>query len=391
MLARRFLWMVAGLIVIVLAGAFTYRVFERQLLELAMVPTVRFEEAEAPDPGPDYADPGMWIARPDIPDNPAQWLPTGFEAPQASRRASVFFIHPTSYLERSRWNAPIDDKESQQRARLFVRHQASAFNGIGDIWAPKYRQATFGAFLTTKEDAQKALDFAYKDVLAAFETFLERAPRGPPDHPCRPQPGQPSSDPAAARADRRVAAQGPGRRRLCDRLADLDHRRSRRARAAGLRDRRPGRLHHLLAELRRAGRSRRWSPRSMTQSVAPDGTPRAGSPMLCVNPLTGNAGDEAAAEANLGTIFPNDKLSEATLRAGHRAGALRRQRLPADRAKECPGSRPMCCPATTTTSSTTLCSGRTCAPTRERRLEAYLNPPAPGESAQDETRDDDRE
>src|SRR3546814_12068661 len=80
------------------------------------------------------------------------------------------------YLERSHVNAPLDDAESQKRARLFVRSQASALNGVGAIWAPKYRQATFGAFLTTQADAEKALDFAYRDVLAAFDAFLEQAP-----------------------------------------------------------------------------------------------------------------------------------------------------------------------------------------------------------------------
>src|SRR3546814_12227278 len=92
----------------------------------------------------------MWIARPDIPNNPAAWTPEGF-APTAEPRASLFFIHPTSYLERSHWNAPLDHEESQERAELFVRSQASAFNAIAEIWAPKYRQAKFGAFLTTKD------------------------------------------------------------------------------------------------------------------------------------------------------------------------------------------------------------------------------------------------
>ena len=31
---------------------------------------------------------------------------------------------------------------------------------IAEIWAPKYRQATFGAFLTNAADAGRALDFA---------------------------------------------------------------------------------------------------------------------------------------------------------------------------------------------------------------------------------------
>ena len=35
------------------------------------------------------------------------------------------------------------------------------------------------------------------------------------------------------------------------------------------------------------------------------GVSRAGSPMLCVNPLTGTRGAAAPASANLGTLIPN--------------------------------------------------------------------------------------
>ncbi len=315
MLARRFLWVMAGLVVIFLAGAVAYRLFERQLLELTMVPTVRFEEAEAPDPGPDYARPEMWIARPDIPGNPASWLPAGYEAAAARPRASVFFIHPPSYLERSQWNAAVDDKESQQRARLFVRHQASAFNGIGEIWAPKYRQATFGAFLTTREDAQKALDFAYKDVLAAFKAFLEQAPRNRPIILAAHSQGSLH----LTRLLRELIAASPLKDRIAaayvigwpiSTTADLG--------SLGL----PG-----CETAGQAGCIIAWQsfgepadPKMVTEvydkSLAPDGTPRAGSPMLCVNPLTGNAGDEAPADANLGTIFPNDEMTQATIEPG---------------------------------------------------------------------------
>ena len=48
-------------------------------------------------------------------------------------------------------------------------------------------------------------------------------------------------------------------------------------------------------------------------STAPDGSARAGSPMLCVNPITGNAGDAATAAANLGTLVPNADLSAAKM------------------------------------------------------------------------------
>ena len=38
--------------------------------------------------------------------------------------------------------------------------------------------------------------------------------------------------------------------------------------------------------------------------------------MLCTNPLTGGRGGEAAAARNLGTLVPNEDLSEATFQRG---------------------------------------------------------------------------
>src|SRR5690606_40773800 len=66
----------------------------------------------------------------------------------------LFFVHPTSYLERARWNAPLDDARSQALARTFLRGMASAFAAADAIWAPRYRQATFGAFLTDAPEAE---------------------------------------------------------------------------------------------------------------------------------------------------------------------------------------------------------------------------------------------
>lgn len=316
MLARRFLWVVAGLVVIVLAGALAYRLFERELLEVAMVPSVEFKAADAPAPETGYADAGMWISRPDLKDSPSQWLPTGFEAPPANpKRASVFFIHPTSYLDRSTWNAPIDHEESQQRARLFVRHQASAFNGVGEIWAPKYRQATFGAFLTGKEDAQKALDFAYADVVDAFRAFLSQAPKDRPIILAAHSQGSLH----LMRLLREFVADSPVRERIAaayvigwpiSTTADLP--------ALGLPACERADQAGCIVSYQTFGEPA--DPAMVTEaydgSAAPDGTPRAGSPMLCVNPLTGTAGGDAGARANLGTLLPSDDLKQSTIHAG---------------------------------------------------------------------------
>src|SRR5688500_14184928 len=103
MLARRFLWVVAGLIVLVLIGAVAYRIFAPDLMKTALVPSVAFEEMPVA-PASAYADAKMWIARPDIQENPSLWTPDDVTI-EGADKASVFFIHPTSYLERSHWNA----------------------------------------------------------------------------------------------------------------------------------------------------------------------------------------------------------------------------------------------------------------------------------------------
>lgn len=310
MLARRFLWVVAGLVVLVLIGAIAYRIFAPDLMKKALVPTIAFEEMPKAPPKT-YADAEMWIARPDIPGNPALWTPKGVSS-EGEKKASVFFIHPTSYLERTHWNASIDDAESQQRARLFVQSQASAFNHVGEIWAPKYRQATFGAFLTTKEDAERALDFAYQDVLLAFETFLKEAPKNRPII---------------------LAAHSQGSLHLTRLLAERIAGKAEQARiAAAYVGGWPISIKTDLPELGLPGCETpdqsscivSWQsfaepadPKMVTDvydaSTGLTGEARAGSPMLCVNPITGSPAEAGDAKANLGTLVPNEDLTDAEL------------------------------------------------------------------------------
>jgi len=174
MCARRFLMIIVVLTLLVVAGAFAIFQFGGQLLVDQAMPQGHFEAAEAGD-GPNYAQSASWIARPGLPDNPAGWLPDGVSAADTGD-AAIFYIHPTTYLQRDRWNAPLDaGGETAFRTTVFVQSQASAFNGAGTIWAPRYRQAAFGAFLLDSKDATAALDLAYRDVSAAFDQFVREA------------------------------------------------------------------------------------------------------------------------------------------------------------------------------------------------------------------------
>ncbi len=311
--ATKFLWFVAIVTMLFIAGAILYRTFQAQLLKWVLVPSAEFTEVPMPT-GRTYADANMWISRPGTANDPSKWRPRDMAEPPAAR-ASVFFIHPTSFLEKSAWNGPIDHEESAWRAGVFVQSQASAFNGVGEVWAPRYRQATFGAFLTDDPNATRALDFAYQDVLAAFEQFLREAP-----------------------ADRPIilAGHSQGSYHLTRLLHERIKGRPEQARiAAAYVIGWPLSTTTDLPELPlpactsagQAGCIMSWM--SFAEPADPamivetwDGTtglngqPRRGTPMLCTNPLTGNQGDAAEASANRGTLIPNDDLTDGTFVAG---------------------------------------------------------------------------
>ena len=178
MCARRFLLLVFVMTLLVVAAAFAIFQFGQDVLIKSATPKGHFVAPPAAT-GPDYADPANWLVRPGMAEDPSAWLPEGV-APSTGK-AAVFYIHPTTYLERDRWNATLlPGGQTEQRTRLFARSQASAFTGAGQVWAPRYRQAAYGAFLLTSRDATQALDLAYSDVLTAFDRFIADIPAGQP-------------------------------------------------------------------------------------------------------------------------------------------------------------------------------------------------------------------
>lgn len=176
MLARRFLWIIAILAMLVIAGALAYAMFGDRILRFALVPGAPFA---APGPAPDYAQTKNWAAHPALANDTARWTPTGYTAAPRPGTA-LFYVAPTALVDRSRWNAELTDPEVVARTDNFLRAQASIFNSIAAIWSPRYRQATYGAFLTTKPEAQQAKDLAYADVLAAFDAFVAAQPADRP-------------------------------------------------------------------------------------------------------------------------------------------------------------------------------------------------------------------
>ena len=311
MCARRFLIFVFVLILLFVAGAFAIFQFGQQVLIKQATPQGHFT-APAPNSGPDYSKAENWVAKPGLADNPSTYLPSGFSN-SGNGQAAVFYVHPTTYLKRDRWNAPISgDVESDNRVRLFVQSQASALNASGKIWAPRYRQAAYGAFLLRSADAEKALDLAFSDVADAFDEFLR----------------QNSNEPVI------LAAHSQGALHLSRLL---------RERRAQLKDRLVaayvvGWPLSTAADLPATNLPACTAPdqggcvlswQSFGQLANPDlimdawqgtkgptGIERKRQDMLCVNPLTGTKDGAARPQSNPGTLVPSANLMEATLEAG---------------------------------------------------------------------------
>ena len=311
MLARRFLWIITGIVVLTLAAALGYRMFGAQIMRAAMVPPISFKQSPQ-DAAPDYTRPAMWLARPGLERDPSRWAPPGYAA-APHPDVAVFYVAPTTYLLRDRWNAPLQDRDADMRSILFTQTQASVFNGIGGVWAPRYRQATFGAFLTDSADARASLDLAYGDVLAAFDLFLRSIPA---DRPIIIAGHSQGALHATRLLKDRVAGTPLARRIVAVYLGGWPVSTTADLPAMGL---------PACTGAAQPGCVLAWQ--SFAEPADPSiildaynastgltGAPRRGTPMLCVNPITGAPASAAAASANLGSLEPGaDFLSLAVV------------------------------------------------------------------------------
>lgn len=338
-MAKKFLYLVAIVIVLFLAGAIALNLFATEITRFVYVPRGDFV-AQEPLEENAYQDPALWYSRPGIgTSDPARWqpayapegeVPSGVDEAAKARVLStdqppfaVFFVHPTSYRSTSNWNAPIaltddadpDTEEAERIARIYVRGMASPFNAASEIWVPRYRQATMGAFLTDSPEAQQALDAAYADVREAYAYFLDSIGEDTPFvlaghsqgalHLMRLLKDEVKGSDAA---DRLVAAYAVGWPISVEH--DLP--------AMGV---------PACATARQTGCVLSWSsfavpadPAAVIEAYAAsegfDGEQRGASEILCTNPITGTYRGAAPASANAGTLKPDETMANGELVPG---------------------------------------------------------------------------
>lgn len=313
-MARKFLYVIAGVTILLLALFFALRIWSEDLTELAFVPSVSFAQQNALPPE-SWENPGMWVARPGLRNDPSHWLPAGVTPPAAKLPVAVFFVHSTSYVARDAWNAAFDNDASNTRAALFVQGMASPFNAAESVWAPRYRQAAVGAFLTGKPEAAQAIDLAYADVQAAFMIFVKHL-----------RPGQPialAGHSQGAFLLRRLMRDHVAGTPLADRLVgawvvgwpvSLQHDLPLMGVPACAGADQPGCVVSWLSVADPAETDMLLKAYARRNGL--DGGSVAGSPFLCTNPLTGTPGGKADARANLGSLVPDLVTRSGTLAVG---------------------------------------------------------------------------
>jgi hypothetical protein len=317
MTARLFLWLVAAAIFIIVGMAFVWRLAGAQLLAAALVPGGSFVAADA-GPAYDYAKPASWAARPGMAADPTAWRPEG-AAPAAKGTTAVFFIPPTAALDTTQWNGRSDDGLTGRRLDGFLRTEASALADAGPLWAPHYRQAVLGSFVAKDADDRRsavaARKLAYTDVAAAFAVFLAAQPKDTPIvlaghsqgglHLMRLLREQVAGKPLAARVVAAYVVGWP-----ISITADLP--------VLGL---------PACTSRAQAGCILSWQsfaepaePASLLEVYGREpglnGQPRAGTAMLCSNPLTGGTATtpgSAPASANPGSLVPSATLEKGRL------------------------------------------------------------------------------
>jgi len=150
------------------------------------ISTTDFKEGNTT--APEYSNLNSWAAHP-YKNDPSDSVPSAIKnGYQPDSTVDVFFIHPTSYLNKLRplgWNAPLNDITINQKTdNGTILFQASIFNEVGRVFSPRYRQANLSAYYPSNAsdslNAMAAFEIAYQDIKSAFQYYLSNNNNGRP-------------------------------------------------------------------------------------------------------------------------------------------------------------------------------------------------------------------
>lgn len=159
--------MVIGAVVatLIFAGALAW-IYRDDIFQTIQDPRQPFQTYDPPEAA-DYSRKDSWLSHPDLTIDPVSLKEQG----------DVFVIVPSVYRGGEHYVLPIDDLRRKLKLERIVRpNYVTPYGDAGRLFAPFYRQASLYSYMTTREDARLAQDFAYRDVTRAFENFLTHSP-----------------------------------------------------------------------------------------------------------------------------------------------------------------------------------------------------------------------
>lgn len=131
----------------------------------------------------DYNDLTKWAAHPQIKDN-SDSISSVFGGSINLDLCDIFYLHPTSFTDSKLDmipNASLEDSITNNKTdATAILYQASVFNEVGRIYAPRYRQAHIQKYFDSGDVQKSAFDMAYADIKKAFSTYLDKWNEGRP-------------------------------------------------------------------------------------------------------------------------------------------------------------------------------------------------------------------
>ena len=155
----------SALFLFILIGFAAY-FYRDDIFQSLQDPGVPFQTYTKP-PAPDYTQDSAWLSRPDI----------TADSFLADAPGDAFIVVPGVYRGGKHWVLPVDVDRRRERLQNIVRpNYVAPYAYAGRTFAPYYRHAAMYSYMTNREDARRARDFAYQDVKRAFEQFIKDSP-----------------------------------------------------------------------------------------------------------------------------------------------------------------------------------------------------------------------
>jgi len=146
----KFKTVIASVIGFIIIGLTLGYIYLDDIFSTIQDPGQPFQTYEPPVAS-DYTLLESWLAQPDLGIDPFTLLAKG----------DVFVVVPSVYRGGEHWNLPSDDLKRKNKLQRIVRpNYVSPYGESGRLFAPYYRQASLYAFITNREDAHQAQDFA---------------------------------------------------------------------------------------------------------------------------------------------------------------------------------------------------------------------------------------